>query len=305
MLLSLSAALICNDHPYIMKYQGNLYFPIFKAPHAADLGIPDRYTVDYTELKMGPGDWAVFPLIRFDPFISNKTVETYPGPPTWQNPMGTDDRGRDVFTRLLYGFRTSFTYAIGVWILSFIIGIALGLSMGFFGGKIDFVGQRLVEVFSSVPVFFLLIILISIFEPNVTWLVVISALFDWISISAYMRAEGLKLRKLDFVEAARAVGQPPWKVVFKHVFPNALTPIITFSPFTIAAGVKGIAALDYLGFGLPPPTPSWGELLNEAQKHFTIAWWLALYPSLALFSTLTLLNWVGEGLRNAFDPKQG
>jgi microcin C transport system permease protein len=304
MTFSLSAGLICNDHPYAMKYQGKLYFPLFHEPLAADLGITDRYTVDYSALTFGPGDWAVYPPVRFDPYMSNKEVENYPGPPTWKNLMGTDDRGRDVFTRLLFGFRTSFAYALGVWVLSYTIGISAGLLMGFFGGRIDFFGQRTVEIFSSVPQFFLLIILISIFEPNVKWLIVISSLFDWIPISYYLRAEGLKLRKLDFVEAARAIGQPPWKVILKHVFPNALTPIITFSPFAIAAGVVGIAALDYLGFGLPPPTPSWGELLNEAQRNFTIAWWLALFPSVALFSTLTLLNFVGEGLRNAFDPKQ-
>jgi microcin C transport system permease protein len=301
---SLAAGLICNDLPYVMKFGGRLYFPVLRAPLAAELGITDRFTVDYQALKFGPEEWAIFPPIRFNPFNSNTDVSTYPSPPTWRNPLGTDDRGRDVFARLLYGFRISFAYAVGTWILTYILGVLLGLSMGFFGGKVDFVGQRLVEIISSVPQFFLLIILIAIFEPNLPLLILITTLFGWIPISSYVRAEGLRLRKLDFVEAARAVGQPTWKIVLKHVLPNALTPIITFSPFAIAAGITGLAALDFLGFGLPPPTPSWGELLEEAQKNFTIAWWLALFPSLALFLTLTLLNFVGEGLRNAFDPKQ-
>jgi microcin C transport system permease protein len=157
---------------------------------------------------------------------------------------------------------------------------------------------------SSVPQFFLLIILVSIFEPSMYLLIAISALFGWIGISYYCRAEGLRLRNREFIEAARAIGQPTWKILIKHVLPNSLTPIITFSPFAIAAGITGLAALDYLGFGLAPPTPSWGELLNQAKKNFTTAWWLAFFPSLALFATLTCLNFVGEGLRNAFDPKK-
>jgi microcin C transport system permease protein len=304
LLASSCAALICNDRPYAMKYQGRIYFPVFRAPSAPELGLPDRFTVDYRQLQLGAEDWAFFPPIRYNPFESNTRVENYPSPPTWENPLGTDDRGRDVFTRLLYGFRISFIYAIGTWILTYLIGVTLGLLMGFVGGKADFVGQRLIEVMHSIPTLFLLIILISIFEPNLFWLIAITAVFGWIPISTYVRAEGLRLRKLDFVEAARAIGQPRWKIVFRHVLPNALTPIITFSPFAIAAGISGLASLDFLGFGLTPPTPSWGELLKQAHKHFTIAWWLALFPSLALFLTLTLLNFVGEGLRNAFDPKQ-
>lgn len=300
---SFCAELIANDKPYVLRYHGKTYYPVLHAPIASDLGIPDAYKVDYSTLVFGAGDWMVQPPIRFDPFESNDKVATFPSPPTRINPLGTDDRGRDVFTRLLYGFRISFFYAIGTWILTYAIGVTLGLVMGFFGGKIDFLGQRLVEVMSSVPQFFLLIILVSIFDPSMTLLIAITSIFGWIPISYYVRAEGLRLRKLDFVEAARATGLAPWRVVLGHVLPNALTPIITFSPFAIAAGITGLAALDYLGFGLSPPTPSWGELLNQAQRNITTAWWLGVFPSLALFTTLTLLNFVGEGLRNAFDPR--
>lgn len=303
-VLSLCAEWIANDRPYILKYDAKLYFPVLSEPVAADLGITDSYTIDYRKLDLGSHGWAIFPPVRFSPLQSNEEVESYPSRPTLQNPMGTDDRGRDVFARLLYGFRISFFYAIGVWAITYVIGVAAGLTMGFFGGRVDFVGQRMVEVLSSVPQFFLLIILVSIFDPSMWLLVGISAAFGWISISHYLRAEGLKLRRLEFVEGARAMGLPTWKILLRHVLPNALTPIITFSPFAIAAGITGLAALDYLGFGLAPPTPSWGELLNQAKKNFTTAWWLAFFPSLALFSTLTLLNFVGEGLRNAFDPRK-
>jgi microcin C transport system permease protein len=301
---SLGAEFIANDRPYVMRYQGTTYFPIVSPITAQTLGITGQFTIDYDKLDLTGENWAVFPPVRFNPYMSNTAITRYPGPPTLQNPLGTDDRGRDVFTRLLYGFRISFLYAVGVWIITFMVGITLGLIQGYFGGRVDFAGQRITEVLSSVPQFFLLIILISIFSPNIWLLIGITSVFGWISISYYMRAEALKLRNLEFVEAARGAGQPTYKILIKHVLPNALTPLITFTPFTIAAGITGLAALDYLGFGLTPPTPSWGELLNQAKKYFTYAWWLALYPSLALFTTLTLLNFVGEGLRNAFDPKQ-
>jgi microcin C transport system permease protein len=216
--------------------------------------------------------------------------------------MGTDDRGRDVFTRLLYGFKYSITYAVAVWFISLAIGTILGGTMGFFGGRVDFIGQRLVEILSTVPSFFLLIILISIFAPSLWMLIIISCVFSWINISYYIRGEFLKNRNKEFVEAARSLGASNRSIIFKHILPNSLTPIITFAPFTIAGEIVGLAALDYLGFGLQVPTPSWGELLSQAQKNYTIAWWLALYPSLALFVVLTLLNLIGQGVRDAMDP---
>lgn len=303
LVTSALAPIIANRTPIAMKYKGKVYFPVFKEPAAADLGIEGAFLVDYRSLKFDSPDWIIRPLVNFDPYESNTSVASYPSVPSRENWFGTDDRGRDVFARLLYGFRYSFIYSLGVWLLTYIVGVIFGLAMGFFGGKFDFFGQRIVEILSSVPQFFLLIILISIFEPSLGLLVAVSSVFGWIPISYYMRAEGLKLRKLEFVEAARGLGVPTRKIIFKHVLPNALTPIVTFSPFAIAAGITGLAALDYLGFGLTPPTPSWGELLNQAKKYFTVAWWLAFYPSFALFSTLTFLNFVGEGLRNAFDPK--
>lgn len=303
LISSALAEWIANGEPIAMRFQGKLYFPVVQNITGQDLGVDDQYRVDYRSLVMREGDWAFYPPVRFGPNESNKKLEKYPSPPSTENILGTDDRGRDVFARLLYGFRYSVGYAICVWILSYLIGINLGLFMGYFGGWIDLVGQRLVELVSSVPVFFLLITLISIFQPSLWLLIVISSIFGWISISYYVRAEVLKLRRLEFIEAGKALGMSHFRLFFRHVLPNALTPIIAFTPFQIAGGITGLAALDYLGFGLMPPTPSWGELLKQASGSFTTAWWLAVYPSLALFSTLILLNFVGDGLRNAFDPR--
>lgn len=293
---------IANSRPLIVKYQGTTYFPILKDYRAESFGLLGTITVDYRKLKLEKSDYAVWPIIQWDPYESNSNVSSYPSPPSKENLFGTDDRGRDVFTRLLYGFKYSISYAISVWFISLVFGVILGGTMGYFGGKIDFIGQRIVEILSTVPQFFLLIILISIFSPSLLMLIVISCVFAWIGISYYVRGEFLKNRNREFVEAARSLGASNLKIIFKHILPNSLTPIITFAPFTIAAEIAGLAALDYLGFGLQVPTPSWGELLSQAQKNYTIAWWLALYPSLALFIVLNLLNLIGQGVRDAMDP---
>lgn len=295
---------IANSRPILLKYNDSYYFPVIKDYTVDNFNITDSLDVDYRSLQLHPekGDYALWPVIQWDPFESNSKVESYPSEPTQTNILGTDDRGRDVFTRVLYGFKYSITYAVAVWFISLSIGTILGGVMGFFGGKVDFIGQRIVEVLSTVPQFFLLIILVSIFTPSLFMLIVISCVFAWINISYYVRGEFLKNRNKEYVEAAHSLGASNWKVIFKHILPNSLTPIITFAPFTIAAEIVGLAALDYLGFGLQVPTPSWGELLAQAQRNYTIAWWLAFYPSLALFIVLTLLNLVGQGVRDAMDP---
>lgn len=296
--------IIANNRPVIMKANNQYYFPVFKTYSSDTFGITDTLDVDYRHLQLdsSKGDFALWPIVQWDPYESNNKVENYPSAPTKVNFFGTDDRGRDVFTRILYGFKYSITYAASVWIISLIIGTTMGGVMGYFGGMTDFLGQRVVEVMSTVPQFFLLIILVSIFAPSLLLLIVISCLFSWINISYYVRGEFLKNRNKEFVEAARSLGASNFKIIFKHILPNSLTPIITFAPFTIAASITGLAALDYLGFGLQIPTPSWGELLSQAQKNYTIAWWLAFYPSLALFLVLTLLNLISQGVRDAMDP---
>jgi len=300
--LTFLAPMLANSRPIYLKYKGESFWPVFKNYHPKDFKIYDSMTIDWRSLKLSKNDHVVWPLIKWDPFESNKSVDSYPSSPTKVNLFGTDDRGRDVLTRLLYGFKYSISYALLVWFITYCLGIMAGSLMGYYGGRFDFIAQRIVEILSTVPQFFLLIILISIFTPNLWWLVVISSVFSWIPISYYIRAEFLKNRKREFVEAARSLGASQWSILFKHILPNSLTPIITFTPFVIAGSIAGLASLDYLGFGLEVPTPSWGELLAQAQKNYTIAPWLAIYPSICLFSTLTLLNLIGEGVRDAMDP---
>ncbi|MBK9040512.1 MAG: ABC transporter permease subunit [Bdellovibrionales bacterium] len=303
LFLSLTAEIWSNSKPIAMKYRGHLYFPVFKTYHPTEFGQTDIYVTNYRRLEMSFDDWVVWPLVRWDPLESNNGLASYPAPPTSQNWFGTDDRGRDVLSRLIYGFRYSIGFSVLAWFFSYFLGVIFGSIMGFMGGKSDLIGQRVVEVFESVPVFILLITLVSIFGAGLWTLVIFTSVFGWMLISLYVRAEFLKLRKREFVEAGRALGLSSWQVMFKHVLPNALGPILTFSPFSIAGNVYSLAALDYLGFGLPPPTPSWGELLQQANSYFTIAWWLAAFPSAAMIITLTVLNLIGEGVRNAFDPR--
>ncbi|MBL7715452.1 MAG: ABC transporter permease subunit [Bdellovibrionales bacterium] len=300
---SFTAEIWSNSKPLVLKHQGKTYFPVFVNYPAQDLGITDRMTVDYRELAK-TSQWVLWPVNPWDPFESNQRVEKYPSGPSRENWFGTDDRGRDIFARLLYGFRYSISYAFLVWALTLFLGISFGGAMGFFGGKVDLIGQRVVEVLNTIPVLFLLIILVSIFDPSMILLIALTSCFSWISLSYYVRAEFLKNRKREFVEAARAIGAGSLRQIFRHVLPNSLVPVITFSPFIISSHVLGLASLDYLGFGLKAPTPSWGELLNQAQKNFTTAWWLAVFPSIALFSTLVMLALIGDGIRNAFDPRK-
>jgi microcin C transport system permease protein len=302
-LASLGAGWIANSKPVLLSYKGELFFPVLKDPHPSKFGITDRLRMDYRSLPMSDSDWALWPPVRWDPYETNISVDRFPSDPTVHNPLGTDDRGRDVFARLLYGFRFSMGYAIIVWALSSVVAVILGGLMGYLGGTVDIIGQRIVEILHTIPIMFLLIILVSIFKPSMFLLILITVFFGWLGLSGYIRGEFLKNRKRDFVEAARALGAGHSRIIFTHILPNSILPILTFSPFIIAGHVYGLAALDYLGFGLPPPTPSWGELLSQAQKYFRNAWWLAVFPSGTLFSTLVLLALVGDGVRNAFETR--
>lgn len=302
-ITSFTAEFWSNSKPHVMKYQGKIYFPLVTDYHPSLFNRTDIQVMDYRSLEMGEGDWAVWPLIQWDPYESNPFVESYPAPPSRYNILGTDDRGRDVFARLLYGFRYTFTYAVGVWFLSYLIGCCIGAGMGYVGGKVDLFGMRLIEMFESIPSFFILITLISIFKPNIWLLVIFSVFFNWTGISHYMRGQFLSLRKREYVEAAKAIGSTHKRVIFKHIMPNALTPIITLAPFEIAGNIYSLSIMDYLGLGLPPPTPSWGELLNQAQSQFTTAEWLVWGPTGALVLTMSLLITINLAVRDAFDAK--
>ena len=301
--LSFTAEFWSNNKPHIMKYKGHIYAPLVFDYHPTEFGREDIYIMDYRALEFEAGDWAVWPLVQWDPYESNKTVESYPSAPTHYNLMGTDDRGRDVLTRLLYGLRYTLIFSVGAWLASYFIGVVFGSLMGYFGGWVDLVGMRIVEIIQTMPVTLILITIISIFTPNILILIVFLSIFDWTKIATYMRAQFLQLRQREFVEAARALGSSDARIVFKHILPNGLTPIVTFSPFDIAFNISYLAFLDYLGLGLVAPTPSWGELLQQAQKYFTTAEWLVWWPSVALVLTLTLLINIGLAVRDAFDSK--
>ena len=303
-LLSATAEFWSNNKPIVLGYQGSIYFPVVKTYHPSVFGKPG-FVTDYRALDLqSEGNWAIWPIVRWNPFETNKSLETYPAPPSNINWLGTDDRGRDVLSRLIYGFRYSIGFAVLVWFFSYLLGILLGGSMGFFGGKFDLFGQRVVEIFESLSSLLMLLTLIAMLGASMPLLVTFSVILGWMRISAYMRAEFLKLRRRDFVDAGRALGVGTWRILGKHVLPNAMSPIITFSPVEIAGGIYTLAVLDYLGLGLPPPTPSWGELLQQAQNYFSIAWWLAVFPSLAIIISLTSLTFIGEGVREAFDPRK-
>ncbi len=217
--------------------------------------------------------------------------------------MGIDGAGRDVLSRILYGLRTSMSFGLLLVVGSMVLGIAAGALQGYYGGLLDISGQRLIEIWSALPFLYIMILMGSIYGRSFSLLLFCYGLFNWIGISYYMRAEFLRLRKQPFVEAAKCMGAPAYKIIFKHILPNGMVPVITFFPFSLVGAIGSLAALDYLGFGLPPPTPSWGELLYQAQQ-YRWAWWLILYPSLALFIVMLLGVFVGEGVRNAYDPKR-
>lgn len=300
---SMTAEFWANSKPLVLHYQGKTFFPVLVTYYPTEFGRQDQVLMDYRTLQLSAGDWSVWPLVKWNPYESNAVVSSYPSAPTKENWMGTDDRGRDVLARLLYGFRYSIAYAFGAWFFAYLIGSIIGAVQGYWGGKVDIIGSRFVELIEMTPQLLLLITLISIFEPSMALLVFFTVIFDWTGIYHYMRAQFLQLRQREYVEAARSLGASHTRIIFKHIFPNALTPIVTFSPFAIAANISGLALLDYLGLGLRAPTPSWGELMSQAQKYFTTAEWLVWWPSLALLVTMIALINIGLGVRDAFDSK--
>ncbi len=303
-LLAITGEFWANSKPLLMKFEGSYYAPVLMTYHPSVFN-QDGFVSNYRALDLKKnGNWAIWPLVSWNAFESNEALTSYPSPPSRANWFGTDDRGRDVLARLIFGFRFSFGYAISVWILAFTIGVAAGSVMGFAGGKIDLLGQRVVEVFDALPYLLMLLTLLAFLHSSMALLIGFSVLLGWMRISNFMRAEFLKLRKRDFVEAARAQGVGTFRILFRHILPNGLGPLITFSPAEVATNIYTLVILDYLGLGLPPPTPSWGELLQQAQGNVGIAWWLAVFPSLAMIVTLTSLTFIGEGIREAYDPRK-
>jgi microcin C transport system permease protein len=254
-----------------------------------------RFSEPVPETTLTAGGCAV--TARF-----GKEEVRYPMRPVPGHPLGIDSAGRDVLARILYGLRISLSFGFLLVVVTMAGGILVGAVQGYYGGKVDIVGQRLIEIWDALPGLYILILMGSVFGRSFGLLLVFYGLFNWVGISFYQRAEFLRLRRMAFVEAARCMGISSSKIMFRHILPNALVPLITFFPFSLVGAIGVLAALDYLGFGLPPPTPSWGELLTQAQE-YSWAWWLALFPSLALFVVMLLGVFIGEGVRAAFDPR--
>lgn len=307
--LSLFAEVLSNDRPLVVHYQGQFYFPIAKEYAETTFGGDFVTEADYNdpfvrEKLSGNGNWAWYPLNRY----SYNTINYYaehpnPAPPSRQNWLGTDDRGRDVLARLIYGFRISVLFGLALTAIGTLIGILAGALQGYFGGRFDLYFQRFIEVWGSMPELYLLIIFAAIFQPSIALLLILLSLFGWMGLADYVRAEFLRGRNMDYVKAARALGASNRSIMLRHLLPNSMTPVITFLPFRVSGAILALTSLDFLGLGVPPSTPSLGELLAQGKDNIE-AWWLSVTTFLVLVGTLVLLIFIGEALREAMDTRR-
>ena len=308
--LSLFAEVLSNDRPLVVRYEGQLYWPLWHYYPETTFGGDFRTATDYLDpfirARLSEGsNWALYPPnpYRFDT-LNYFAPSPNPAPPSRVNFLGTDDRGRDVLARLLYGFRISVLFGLALTAIGVALGIVAGAVQGYFGGRIDLTFQRLIEVWGAIPELYLLLILASIFEPSIWILLAILSLFGWIGLSDYVRAEFLRNRQLEYVTAARALGLSSLQIIRRHVLPNSLTPVIAFLPFRMSAAIVALTSLDFLGLGVPPPTPSLGELLAQGKANLD-AWWISLGTFGVLVGTLMLLTFMGDALRDALDTRKG
>ena len=307
-VLSLFAELLCNDRPYIISFNDKLYFPIFKFYPEKEFGGKYLTEADYVSLRNSDlfkkeGNWMLLPPVPHSPLHSYMDLEgTPPHPPSPMHWLGTDASARDVFARLFYGFRICMLFSLILAAIATLFGILIGGVQGYFGGVIDLVVQRMIEIWSSLPFLYVVILVGTIYSRSFMILILVLSLFQWIGLSYYMRGEFLKIRNLNYVKVAKTMGMPSSHILFRQILPNGLTPVITLLPFQIIGGIGALTALDFLGFGLQPPTPSWGELLSQGLNNL-FAPWLAVSTVVCLFTTLLLATFIGEGVREAFDPR--
>ena len=307
-VLSLFSEILCNDKPYIVSFNGNFYFPIFQFYPEKEFG--GKYLTETNYVNLNSSDsftnrnnWMVFPPIPHSPLHSYIDLDgTPPHPPSSNHWLGTDSSARDVFARLLYGFRICMLFSLILAVISTLFGILIGGVQGYFGGLIDIVVQRMIEIWSSLPFLYVVILVGTIYSRSFMVLILVLSLFQWIGLSYYMRGEFLKIRNLNYVKVAKTMGMSNTHILFRQILPNGLTPVITLLPFQIIGGIGALTALDFLGFGLQPPTPSWGELLSQGLNNL-YAPWLAISTVVCLFTTLLLATFIGEGVREAFDPR--
>ncbi len=307
--VSLLAEVLSNDKPLVVRYDSHWYFPVFETlaetTFGGDFPTPTDYLDPFIRKQFRkPGNFALYPPNQYHHSTINYfSAAPSPARPDRENVLGTDDRGRDLLARLLYGFRLSAFFALIVAGLSTLFGVLFGAIQGYFAGWTDIAMERFKEVWGAMPVLYMLIIFASLFSPSFWLLVVLIAIFGWLGIAAYVRAEFLKNRTLDYVRAARALGQSNRIIMWRHILPNSLTPVVTLVPFEMAAAIGGLTSLDFLGLGVPPGTPSLGELLQQGKDNLD-AWWISLSTFAVLVVTLLLLILIGDALRDALDPRK-
>lgn len=308
-VVSLFGELVSNDKPLAARYNGEIVFPVFhdysEKKFGGDFETPADYLDPFIQqqLKKG-GNWAIYPLNRYHYDTLNYFAKSpNPAPPSSENWLGTDDRGRDIVARLLYGFRVSVLFGLALTVTGVLLGIVTGAIQGYFAGRTDLFFQRFMEIWGSMPELYLLIIFASIFQPSVGLLLILLSLFGWMGLSDYVRADFLRNRNLEYVQAARALGLSNRQIIWRHVLPNSLTPVVTFLPFRMSAAILSLTSLDFLGLGVPPGTASLGELLAQGKNNLD-AWWIAVSTFVVLTVMLLLLTNIGDALRNALDVRR-
>lgn len=307
-VLSLGAELIANEKPLVVSYQHSLYFPVIKNYPETTFGGVFETEAEYRDPAVKQliekDGWMLWPLIPFSYQTPNMELAVpVPSPPSAQNWLGTDDQGRDVVARVIYGLRVSLLFGLFLTAAAAVIGVIVGALQGYYGGMVDLIGQRILEVWGGLPMLFMVIILVSLFTPSVYWLFLIMLFFGWPALVSLVRAEFLRARNLDYVRAARALGVTDRAIMFRHILPNALSSSLSQLPFMLTANITALTALDFLGYGLPPESASLGELLLQGKNNLD-AVWLALTGFFTMAIVLSLLVYIGEAARDAFDPRR-
>jgi len=309
LLVTTLAELVANDRPLVARYEGQWFFPIVSNPPEKRLGGDFDTPTDWHDpfirsLFEREGNFAFFTMVEHSATsIDYFAKEPDPAEPNRSHWLGTDEAGRDVLARLIYGFRISAWFGFALTLAGVVVGVLAGAVQGYFAGRTDLAMQRFIEIWNSVPELYVLIIFASIFEPSILLLLVLLALFGWVSLSDYVRAEFLRNRSLEFVKAARALGLSNSQIIWRHVLPNSLTPVITFLPFRMSAAILALTSLDFLGLGVPAPTPSLGDMLRQGKENLD-AWWITVPTFAVLVFTLLLLTLIGDALRDAFDTRK-
>ena len=312
-IVSLFSELLISNRAIVVRYDGAIYFPTYGSYlPGSTFDLPYEYETNYRELQKrmqlnGEDGFVLLPLVPYSEYETDLRIESGNHPPyapdfSQRHFLGTDSAGRDIVARLVYGFRIAFAFSLLLLLCNYSIGVSVGCLMGYWGGKFDLFFQRVIEIWSNIPFLYVIMIIASIMIPTFWTLIMIMVFFGWMSITWYMRTSTYKEKAREYVMAAQALGASRWRVIFGHILPNSVSLLVTFAPFSIATGFTSLTALDYLGFGLPAPTPSWGELLRQGTDHLESEWIVSSVVT-AMVLVLIMVTFIGEAVREAFDPK--